>query len=390
MKHNKIVFLTYHNWDTRRKGGFHEFAEAATQSFEKVLFFSFPRGYYTYFKKDERLNKKVLLALSKGKNYTTQSGKNILNITLPTLDVPGSLRKFLSKNFMHRLTVTSLKSKSGFFNKYFSNTDVFVFESNDSILLFEELKTIYPNAIFVYRPSDPLIADLNNPLSKKEIELLPKFDKVAIVNKDGLNLYRRHIQEFDKNVNYQVLPNGVNLDLYREKYIIPKLLKDQRQMLSAVYIGARDPEWNLIVYCAEKLSNIHFYIITPFKAPSSFLNQVEKLENLDYIAGIDSHDVPSWITNIDFVLVPNPTDRYKDKPWGITAKYYQAMAAKKPIISYHDTALLRSLNIPVAKSYEEFYQILKSQEKGDVDYGNFLSDKDWVSISKKFFNYLKS
>ena len=62
----KIVFITTHNWDTKRQGGFHKFAEEALKHSIEVVFFSFPRPYYSYFQHQELYNKKTIKQLQKG------------------------------------------------------------------------------------------------------------------------------------------------------------------------------------------------------------------------------------------------------------------------------------------------------------------------------------
>ena len=65
----KIVFITSHNWDTRRQGGFHKLAEAACRAGLETVFFSFPRPYYGLLLKREQLNAEVIKKLSAGARY---------------------------------------------------------------------------------------------------------------------------------------------------------------------------------------------------------------------------------------------------------------------------------------------------------------------------------
>lgn len=48
---NKITFITYHNWETKRHGGFHAFAEYTCRLGIETMFFSFSRPYYIRWKK---------------------------------------------------------------------------------------------------------------------------------------------------------------------------------------------------------------------------------------------------------------------------------------------------------------------------------------------------
>ena len=87
---NKITFITYHNWETKRHGGFHAFAEYTCRLGIETMFFSFSRPYYIRWKKNERLNWKVLKFLKKGCCYDI-GGFQLWNFTWPTLALPGFL-----------------------------------------------------------------------------------------------------------------------------------------------------------------------------------------------------------------------------------------------------------------------------------------------------------
>ena len=94
MNLKKIVFVTGHNWKSNRLGGFHKFAEAACEKGIEVVFFSFPRPYYSYFMHQELYNKKTIKALQKGIVY--EVGKSHLtNVTLSTMKLPNSASRSL-------------------------------------------------------------------------------------------------------------------------------------------------------------------------------------------------------------------------------------------------------------------------------------------------------
>ena len=84
---SKFTFVTGHNWKSNRLGGFHKFAEAACKAGYEVVFFSFPRPYYSYFMKQELYNYKSIKELSKGIEYEV-GGQKLLNVTFPTFKLP--------------------------------------------------------------------------------------------------------------------------------------------------------------------------------------------------------------------------------------------------------------------------------------------------------------
>lgn len=383
----KIVFVTFHNWETKRIGGFHRLAEAAAKAGHNVVFFSFQRPYYIYFKHEERLNKRVLLKLIKGAEYN-EHGYNILNITWPTFRLPQPFYKYCPSIINKWLNIHSISSFKSFNEKYLSNTDAFVFESSAGEEIFDYIKKYNPNSIFTYRPSDPRMI---NGASLETIELekhvLLNCDKVFIVNKAGYQLYKTKIDDFDNNVNYMILPNGVDVNKFKLKYDCPELLDKES---TALYVGARVVEWDLIIKAAQCCKNINFIIVCPETPNSKIENTIKTLSNIYYVPGILPNDVAKWVTNCDIYIVPNPTGWYKTKPWGITAKYYQAMAAKKPIVAYEDTDELSNYGVFVSHNYDDFINDLQKaiRIKSSVIYDYKL--KDWKEISLAFLNELNT
>lgn len=382
----KIVFVTFHNWKTKRIGGFHKFAEACADAGHEVVFFSAARPYFIRFKHEERLNKEVLETLTKGTVYHTENGAAIMNCTWPTLKMPMPLYKFIPTKINRWFNTHSLGRFATFQQKYFDGTDVFVFESCDCLDLFDKIKAHNPTAKFVYRPSDPLAVSKSIETLNKEYHVLQECDLTFIVNQEGLELYRNKYPDFDNKVKYKILSNGVDVEKFGLSYPKPKALQNEN---TALYLGARKAQWDLLLYSAEQCPNINFVIVCPEVPPAEFVNS--NLSNLKYIPGVSPNDVPSWVTNCDIVIIPNPKGLWKVKPWGITAKYYQAMKASKPIVAFEDTPRLKTeFNVDVAYTKEEFVEyVLKAMvKKGSVSYK--LDNKDWKSITSFFISQIEN
>lgn len=385
----KIVFITTHNWDTKRLGGFHKFAEAAARQGIETIFFSFPRPYYGIFMKREQLNKNVIKVLTKGKVYQIENSENtILNITFPTLRLPDSFGKCIPPFVMTFLAQTSLKSFRQFAKKFLAGTDCFVFESCEGIFLLDKIKKYFPDAKIIYRPSDPLVFDsVPQRLKEAEKKILKTADLSLIINDEGLAAYRAEINDFDHNVKYAILSNGVDIESYQKKYPVPELLKKQNTIL---YVGAWEVEWTLLFEAANVCPTFNFIVVCPNYPDTSITAKIKKYANLFYIPGIRPAEVPAWITNCDVVMVPYVTNFYKDRPLGITAKYYQAMAAEKPIVAYCDTPKLKEVGISVCYTYEDFiFSIKNSLENKTIKYSFNLKDRDWNTICKQFLDLIQ-
>jgi len=383
----KVTFVTYHNWETKRIGGFHKFAEGCALAGHEVVFFSFERPYYIYFKKDERLNKKVLHELSKGKRFEVSNGNEtgvILNCTWPTVRIPMPWAKYIPESVVDWSAKKSLIPFRSFQETFLKGTDVFVLESV-GVPIYDLIKEYNPNAKFVYRPSDPIMVDgASIKEQNQEAYVLKKCDLALLVNQAGLELYRTKMVNFDNSVNYDILSNGVDTEKFKKTYPVPTLLKKGN---IALYVGALAPEWELTKKIAEACPDINFVIVCPADCPQEI--KCSSPSNIYYIPGIYPSEVPAWITNCDVFIVPYPTGMYKIRPWGITAKYYQAMTARKPIVVYDDTDELRQFGISVNHDYDSFITNIRKafDNRRVIEYG--LEDKDWNHINTKFIGKLE-
>ena len=380
----KIVFITTHNWDTKRQGGFHKFAEATALAGIETVFFSFPRPYYGYFMKREQLNPQVIRTLKKGISYKVGSG-SVLNVTFPTLRLPDAAGRFLPDWLMNCVLKKSLGSFRSFAKKFLAETDCFVFESCEGVAFVDTIRRLFPKARIIYRPSDPMVyASVPERVKALEHHILQTADLSLIVNNEGVAAYKKSIPDFDQKVAYQVLSNGIDLDSYKKSYAVPAILNKPNTVL---YVGAWEVEWPLLFEAAQKLPQCNFVVVCPNYPADKILNQVEAVENLTYVPGIKPDQVPAWITNCTVVMVPYVTDFYKDRPLGITAKYYQAMAACKPIVAYCDTPKLSDVGISVTYSYEDFISALQQAlSQGSQHYQFDLQGREWSEICQKFIS----
>ncbi|MCR5290528.1 MAG: hypothetical protein K6E51_11085 [Treponema sp.] len=382
MSIKKITFLTGHNWQSHRLGGFHKFAEAACNVGIEVVFFSFPRPYYSYFMHQELYNKHSVKALQKGITYDVGKSK-LHNVTLATMKLPNSVNKILSDSMMNTLERFSFTSFSSFAKKWLDGTDVFVFESCDGMIFIDQLKKRYPQAKMVYRPSDPLMYDgaLSRYVTNEE-HMMHVADLNIIVNQEGLDLYRRKIPDFEQHIRYTLLSNGVDIESYEKNYPIPNLLQKPNTIL---YVGAWEVEWDLLFKAAKADLEYHYIVVCPNYPSEQIQQKIKEYTNLSYVPGIAPSEVPAWITNCSVVMVPYVTDFYKNRPLGITAKYYQAMAAHKPIVAYCDTPKLVDVGVCVSYTYEDFIAGVRAAIKQKTCTYHFdLADRRWDHITEQF------
>lgn len=382
----KIVFITYHNWDTKRHAGFHALAEYACRKGCQTVFFSFSRPYYSYFMNEERLNKNVLKKLKKGVYYDVD-GNQLVNVTWPTLSVKGRIRRVLPHWINIWLDTHSLTSFRKFSQKWLADTDVFVFESNEAVLLYDKVKALFPKAKITYRPSDPII-DYNPLMGKEESKVVQGADMNFIVTDEGLELYKKAIHDFEQKCNYIILHNGIYIKDYQKSYNRPSAMTGNKIV---TYVGVEPIEWPLVIESAKQLSDVDFYIITPESVSEAIKLEVKRYPNLHYIPGIYHKEVPAWITNSDVIITPLETDFYKRrKSILISAKNLKPIAAGKPLVTYSNNPKLAEYGITTTYDYNSFINAVKSSlSEGRRVYNINLKEYDWEEIGKLFLTTLK-
>lgn len=371
-----------------RHGGFHQFAQYSAEKGNDVIFFSFSRPYYIRFYHDERLNKDILKELTAGKEYKVGKGK-LTNVTWPTLAVPERLRKYLPYKANEWALMHSLTPFNTFKRKWLEDTDCFVFESCEAVLLAPKIKRLFPKAKIIYRPSDPLWEFSRQFYAidgeRKMIELA---DKVLTVNEESIDGYQTKFPEVFSKEKFICISNGVDITAYRKNYPKPELLKYPK---TACYIGYIQPDWKLVAKAANALPDVRFIIITPSKLSEEY-KTIDRTKNIYYIPGIAPEEVPIWITNCDIVLQPMPKSlcRLDKVSLGLTAQNYKAMAAGKPIVTHATPLKLSKYGIFSSDNPDDFISGIKDAfDKGKHDYNFDLNTRDWNYLCEKFENQLK-
>lgn len=100
--------------------------------------------------------------------------------------------------------------------------------------------------------------------------------------------------------------------------------------------------------------------------------------------------VPCFIANSDVVIIPYPNMKGRMKTLGVIAKFYQAMAANKPIIAYNYSDVVEEFGVIVAHDYDSFVLELSKamSNKNKVYYKIDLDTKDWNFVTSKFLDYI--
>lgn len=380
----KITFVTYHNWRSKRHGGFHQFADYFSKVGYDVIFFSFSRPYYTIFKKEERQNARVLKSLTKGEQYNNGEGY-VLNITWPTLALPGYLRKYLPGSINKWLMTNSFIRFSKIQDKWLNGSSCFIFESCDAVFLLDLVKKYNPKAKIFYRPSDPIV-DLPSEdyLIEAERKMLLAADLTILVNEESRELYHTKFGQSYNDRKAVVIPNGVDVEAYLKHYDCPEVLDYPK---TALYVGVFAVDWTLLKEAALSLPDIRFVIVNPNIPSNSDEKIINSVDNLYYVPGINPTEVPKWVTNASIIIQPFPKDNIFSRRIGLslTAMHYKSIAANKPIIAHMVKKSMENYGLCVTETTEEFIEAVKRGIDVKVKKYNYdVRINDWTQLCERF------
>ncbi|MBQ8679090.1 MAG: glycosyltransferase [Treponema sp.] len=290
---------------------------------------------------------------------------------------------------MNKLLCSSFSSFKKFAKKWLDGTDIFVFESADGIAYIDKLKKMYPNSKFVYRPSDVMMYDGSLPrFANLERNVLVKSDLAVFVHPGYEGFYSERVPDFYNNVKFVTISNGVDIEPFEMSY--PKPLALQKEN-TALYIGAWPVDWNLIFNSAKRLPEYNFVIVCPNKPQKEVLDKIPEYKNIEYIPGIKPNEIPQWMTNCDVFIVPYDKKVRTNRGLGVTAKYYQAMAAKRPVVAYNEIKAVGEVGIPLSYSEDEFVTELKTaMGTAPHNYDYNLEERRWSIVKNKFIETMES
>lgn len=385
----KIIFLTGHFYRAKKQGGFHKFAEACKNNGHETIFFTFPTPLYQFFhSRDVNYNLKKLLILLKNRNlYEEKYLKNIIYLSLSP-----PIRYIKNKSSGDKrlyLLVLPIWLFDKFLKKHMQEADIFIFESNSSIIAFKYLKKKFPAAKFVYRPSDPIIGVPGlEYLYAIEKEVIFESDLVLLVNPDAIVKYNQFGMNISETDRIKILTNGVDLEQYKQKHKNSIASIEEK---IALYIGTWGVDWDLLFFTASKLLDFRIVIISPTLPTRIEYSKIKHYNNILFIPGIEPEKVPEFVLRASIIIVPYKENEYKNFSRGITAKYYQAMVARKPIIAYHDDPNLSRFGIITTYTYESFIEKVVEYNNKEIIYDEeFLDSLDWVKKTDCFIKYLLS
>ncbi len=183
----------------------------------------------------------------------------------------------------------------------------------------------------------PLAPRQRHRLMADEDLLLARSDEVVVCSPD---LARTK----GANREVELIPNGVDIDLFREARPRPP---DLPSAPVALYVGTLHT-WRidvpLVLALAEKAPGVQVVLVGPNSLPGEVTEQLEGIPNIHVLGPRPYDQVPAYLQHADAVIIPHLVDAFTESLDPIKA--YECLAAGRPTVAT-PVAGFRDLGPPI-------------------------------------------
>lgn len=173
----KVVFITGHYAEAKRKAGFHWLADAYWRHGWDVLFFTQSLSWLSWLRNDVRFGYPVAAEANRLRVVRERLKSFVWLTPFHPINLRVGLLNWASAPFFslyRKLPFRGVESE-------LADADLFVFDSDHGLLLFDRIKAINPHARYVYRVSDDIPMMRNHPmLIRAEERVAGRFDLVSV------------------------------------------------------------------------------------------------------------------------------------------------------------------------------------------------------------------
>lgn len=183
----RVVLVTAHYWDSKRKAGFHWIADAFWRKGWEVLFFTESISWLSWLRGDGRFQYPIF----RQANRLRQVRERFATFVWFTPFHPGNLRLGLLNQLSRPLFARYGRLPLGSVEQHIAAADLIIFDSTHGLALVERFRKLNQHARFVYRVSDDIPMMKNHPLlAETEERVVSRFDLVSAPSEQ---LHRRFL-----------------------------------------------------------------------------------------------------------------------------------------------------------------------------------------------------
>ena len=309
----KVILVTGHYFQSKRKAGFHWLAEAFWQLGWEVFFMTAPISFLSLIRRDYRFEYPILKEARK----LIYIRPFLCHYIWLTFWHPANLRH----NFLNEISTDLWKKYSelslGEIQFSIEKADLFIFESNPGLLLFERFKELNPNAKSIYRVSDDLRLLSNHPVVlETEKNIAPHFDLVSTTSPRIFSIFSQ------KDTNVKIHYHGLQKSLFNQSHKNPYYLKNSPNV---IFVGNSFFDYSFLEIASKSFPDWIFHIIGPL------LKSVNR-ENVIFYGELPFEETIPYLKYADIGLQTRSYDPYIDS-LSDTLKVIQYTYCRLPIIA---------------------------------------------------------
>ena len=219
----RVVLVTAHYFESKRKAGFHWLADAYWRDGWEVFFFTGYISWLSWLYRDYRFAYPIFQEAGKVRKIK----ERLASYVWLTPWHPAHLRSNFLNHIVGHWYWHYGDLPLGEIEPYLKDASLFIIDSTSVLLLFDRFKRLNPLARYVYRVSDDLRYCRMHPVaSQAEESYAPRFDLVSVPSEALL-------RKFANLSTARLHPHGLNKDLFDRPYQNPY----PHKVVNVVFVG---------------------------------------------------------------------------------------------------------------------------------------------------------
>jgi 2-beta-glucuronyltransferase len=245
----RVVFVSGHYYESKRRAGFHWLAHAYWKAGWEVLFITTSISWLSRFRGDPRFKCPAMAERGRLKTVTDR----LTSYVWFTPWHPAHLRLALANAFVSPLYRRYGALPLGPAADYVREADLVIMESTPGLMLFDQLKALAPSAYFIYRVSDDIRLLRIHPV-------VHAFEKCVGSRFDMVSSPCAHTHgKFAHLPNAFMHPHGINTEAFAEKH--PNPYPDGT--INLVFVGNSHFDYDFLDRASRQYPEVSFHIIGP-------------------------------------------------------------------------------------------------------------------------------
>lgn len=248
----RVVLVTGHYLESKRRAGFHWLADAYWRHGWEVMFFTAKISWLSWLRRDHRFAYPARREARRLRWVQERLASYVWFTPWHPLDFGIGVLNWLSRPFFAPYGRFPLGEEA---EERIKHADLIVFDATPGLMLFERFQHLNPSARYVYRVSDDLrlLRSSHPVVLEAEERCAPHFDLISVP-------YEILLQRFDHLPNAALHYHAIRKDIFDRDWPTP--YQGAREV-NAVFVGVAYFDHDFLAKAAPAFPNWAFHIIGP-------------------------------------------------------------------------------------------------------------------------------